>query len=126
MRNCQRWSEGKVIANGVYETEKWRPNSKKQAVAKKMVGTNHPLPETGSSLGRFWAVVLSSEEGLPPAAPTPTPHPEVYALTQISPPTSSARRASSFLGWGGGRELDHDLPIPLGFVGGSKNGVSVP
>lgn len=35
MRNCQRWSEGKVIANGVYETEKWRPNSKKQAVAKK-------------------------------------------------------------------------------------------
>lgn len=92
-----------------------------------MVGNNHPLPQTASSLGRFWigkhrrsgAVVLSLGERPSPSVSPP----EVYALRQISPPMSSAQRARSFLKK---NEPDKDPPTPLGFGGGSQNGVPIP
>lgn len=46
MRNCQRWSEGKVTTNGVYEIRKWRLNSKKRAEAKIWLARSTPPPDS--------------------------------------------------------------------------------
>lgn len=82
-----------------------------------MVGTNHPLPETGSSLGRFWAVVLSSEEGLPPAAPHPHPSPRGVCTDTNLSSHQLCSESKQFLGVGRGERTRSRSTHTLGICG---------